>query len=234
MERSEGFLIKKRIYRESDLILTFFTKERGKISGQARNAKKSKKRFGGRLEPFILLDVHFSREENRFDQITDVEFIRAFSNLYDNIESFLLGSFIIEYVDILTAENEASPALYDTAVKTFEKINSDESSLPAVLCFQLNALSICGYEPEILNTVNSSNEISVKFTLSGGGEPANSYTGTGDRDNYRFHTDIIKDPALMEINLSKVAHNIKVLTRYTEYHTEKKFRTSKFLEDLNL
>ena len=38
----------------------------------------------------------------------------------------------------------------------------------------------------------------------------------------------------MEIFLSRVADNIKVLTRYTEYHTEKKFKTSKFLEDFKI
>ncbi|MCA9633967.1 MAG: DNA repair protein RecO, partial [Myxococcales bacterium] len=65
--RSSGLLLSSRVLGEADLILQFFTRDYGRISVIARAARKSRKRFGGALEPFHQLSLEFD------DRGTDVE-----------------------------------------------------------------------------------------------------------------------------------------------------------------
>ena len=58
MDSTEALLLRKTPYRDSDYILSLFTKKLGKINGIARNAKNSMKRFGARLEPFVHISVN--------------------------------------------------------------------------------------------------------------------------------------------------------------------------------
>lgn len=53
-----ALLLRRVEHGESDLVLSLFTKDLGKLSALARGARKSRKRFGGALEPFQTLSVH--------------------------------------------------------------------------------------------------------------------------------------------------------------------------------
>ncbi|MGE0326818.1 MAG: DNA repair protein RecO [Polyangiaceae bacterium] len=57
--RSPALLLHSRVLGEADLILQFFTRDYGRISVIARSARKSRKRFGGALEPFHQLSLEF-------------------------------------------------------------------------------------------------------------------------------------------------------------------------------
>lgn len=230
MENCEALLIKKSTYGEADYIITFFTKELGKQQGFAKSAKKSKKRFGGRLEPFIHLKVDFKLIENRLNSINDVSVIKVYSGIMQSLESFAIGSFVLEYIDIVTSENAESEELFNETIKTFDMLNSNKNLLPTLLKFQLKALELCGYKPS-LETTND--EKKVKFNISEG-SVVSSTNKANNIGIFDFYLDIISNPDLMEIFLAKVASNIKVLTKYTEYHTGKQFKSSKFLEELNL
>jgi DNA repair protein RecO (recombination protein O) len=54
---TEALLLRRVDYGESDLVLTLFTQELGRISALARGARRSRKRFGGVLEPMHTLAV---------------------------------------------------------------------------------------------------------------------------------------------------------------------------------
>lgn len=230
MDTCEALVIKKTPYKESDLIVTFLTKELGKFSGIARNAKKSKKRFGGRLEPFLHLKIDFKQNENKFNSINDVTLIKAYLSIMENLESFMIGSFVLENVDIIAQENEPSEKLFEETLSTLEKLGKQELFLPTLLRFQLKALDISGYKPNLDFPYSNSNN--VGFSISEGG--LNDTKKIDNKDVFEFHVDIINKPELTEIFLGKVATNIKVLTKYTEYHTGKQFKTSQFLGELNL
>ena len=104
MENLESIVIKKSVYGEADYLVTFFTKEIGKVKGIARRAKKSKKRFGGRLEPFIYLNIDITLNEGKFNVVNDVNLIRPFPSIIESLEAFAYGSFVLEHVDLFTIE----------------------------------------------------------------------------------------------------------------------------------
>ena len=230
MDTCEALVIKKTPYKESDLIVTFLTKELGKFSGIARNAKQSKKRFGGRLEPFLHLKLDFKQNENKFNSINDVTLIKAFSSIMENLESFMIGSFVLENLDIIAQENEPSEKLFEETLSTLEKLGNQELLLPTLLKFQLKALEISGYKPNLDFPDSTSHTVGFGISEGGLSDPKK----INNKDVFEFHIDVINKPELMEIFLAKVAADIKVLIKYTEYHTGKQFKTSQFLGELNL
>ncbi len=228
MNTLEALILKKTLYKEADYIVTFFTKELGKISGLARNAKNSKKRFGGRLELFNHLKVDIKQNDNKFNTINDVQIKRSYIGIMENLEAFMIASFVMEHVDFFSSENEQSEELFSETLKTLHEMESGEALLPKLHTFQLNSLKISGYEPDL----ESRDETTANFSISDG-KIVDSLPKT-DNNVYKFHLDIVRNPETMDIFLGKVANNIRVLTKYIEYHTEKQFKTAKFLEEINI
>src|SRR5690242_21338669 len=65
LKESEAIVLRSYPLREADLLVTFFTRAEGKVKGVARAAKKSRKRFGGALEPLTRVRVYWEDRERQ-------------------------------------------------------------------------------------------------------------------------------------------------------------------------
>ncbi len=228
MEKCEALIIKKSVYKESDYLTTLFTKKHGKVKALARNAKKSRKRFGGRLEPFLVLNVDISFNKNRFNVLNYVTLVSSYPNIMGSVESFLIANFVLEHLDIFACEGQSNEELFNETVKTFERMNKGHDLFLVLLNFQLNLLEISGIKPDF----NECSSDAAIFDIVDG--YLHNKAGRSENERYRlFHTDIITRPELMEVSSDKVVHNVKVLTGYIEYHAERKFKSSEFLGELS-
>ena len=229
MENLNSIVIKKSVYGEADYLVTFFTREIGKVKGIARQAKKSKKRFGGRLEQFNHLKLDITINENKFNIVNDVNLVKAYHSIPASLETFAFGSFVLEHVDLFTYENEKSEQLFDATINIFDLIEKRENILPALLNYQLTLLRVNGIQPNF----GEINAKEVKLDITNGNVYDLSENKKGDKF-YKFHLDIIKNEEYMDIFLGKVSDNIKALTKYLECQNEAEFKTSKFLEELRI
>lgn len=235
MDSTEALLLRKTPYRDSDYILSLFTKDLGKISGIARNAKNSMKRFGARLEPFVHISVNLKETGREFKLIQDTDTIQVFSSFTENIELFTLGNLLLETIDVLTPRESPNEEMFELLINTLEAMNSKEPPLPIVLQFQLQALSISGYEPNLYTCAKCEEQIEGDsyFSINGGGTVC--FKCAGDKKNgLIFSKDFLLDRDLMESNLEKVLKYIKLFIKFTERHTEKELKSGKFIEELKL
>src|SRR5215470_19013732 len=65
LKESEAIVLRTYPLRESDLLVTLFTRLEGKVRGVAKAAKKSKRRFGGALEPLTYVTAHWEEKEKQ-------------------------------------------------------------------------------------------------------------------------------------------------------------------------
>src|SRR5437870_8951996 len=65
IKESEALVLRTYPFRESDLLVTLFTRVEGKVRGVARAAKKSRRRFGGALEPLTYIKVAYDDRERQ-------------------------------------------------------------------------------------------------------------------------------------------------------------------------
>lgn len=234
MKSSEAFLLRKIEYGEADYIVSLFTRDFGKIRGIAKNAKKSRRRFGGRLEPFIHLRVRFREKPGGMRFIEDAETIRAFSGLMKDVEPFMWGSFILENVDVLLPEEEPNGDIFELLVHTLSALDSGKSPIPSTLGFQLSLLSLSGYKPNLYNCVRCGKPIERGFfSIEKGGFFCNECKGDRANGSVVSSKDLNtgKDP-IDEANVEAALEYIRLLSKFTEYHTGKEIRSYKLLEEL--
>src|SRR6202047_3996087 len=65
LRESEAIVLRSYPLREADLLVTIFTRTEGKVHGVARSAKKSKRRFGGALEPLTYVRAFYEDRERQ-------------------------------------------------------------------------------------------------------------------------------------------------------------------------
>lgn len=229
---SEAFLIRKIPYGDADYVLTLFTRDYGKIAGFAKHARKSRKRFGGRLEPFIQFRVRMKDKSRDMYFIEDADTIRVYHSFMENIELFLWGSFMLESLDALLPKDSPNEELFEILVNALRELDEGMSVLPVVLEFQLRILSASGYEPnfEMCSVCDKPVEGEARFSVERGGVVCGECSDS--KKGIMVSGNILRDRESMEMNLSKVLQYIKLFTTFTEYHTERKLKTSQFIEEL--
>src|SRR5258708_12508304 len=78
LKESEAIVLRTYPLRESDLLVTLFTRLEGKVRGVARAAKKSRRGFGGSLEPLTYVKVgHDDRERHELARLYSLEVLES-------------------------------------------------------------------------------------------------------------------------------------------------------------
>src|SRR6516162_9574310 len=113
LKESEAIVLRTYPLRESDLLVTLFTRAEGKVKGVARAAKKSKKRFGGALEPMTYVRAFYDdrerRELARLDACEVLESPLAAEVTYERATAL---AHIAELLDELMPDREANDAVF--------------------------------------------------------------------------------------------------------------------------
>ena len=224
METCEALVLRKSSYGEADLLVTLFSRELGKFRALAKNAKKSRKRFGGRLDFFNHLAIDVTLNKRRFNLIGDVTLKESYREITESVDSFVTGTRVLELLDLFTPEQEPAGELFDLAADTLGFLSKKREPYSVFLVFLLRALTLCGYRPDL----RFDKEKNIAGFDVEGGRLGNFEKTRGGKNVYPFHMDIMRHPEIMEANLEKVKNNIQVLTRYAEYRTGRHFEKTGF------
>ena len=139
--------------READLLVTLFTRVEGKVRGVARSAKKSKRRFGGALEPLTYVrafyDVRERQELARLDACEVLESPLASEVSYPR--AVALGH-IAELLDELLPDREANDAVFRLTLSVLHVLTGPEIWMP-VTYFDLWLTRLVGFLPELSECV---------------------------------------------------------------------------------
>ncbi len=145
-----AYLLRAHSYGESDRIVTFITEDFGKITGIAKGAKRSQRRFAGTLEPFVKVRLAFrQRGHGDLAFLERCEFLAAFRSFASDLERFAHGSYILELTDRLVLGREPGTEIFrlvDTAMTLLEQYGSRATILRA---FELHMLDASGYRPNL-------------------------------------------------------------------------------------
>lgn len=160
LKQSDAIVLRTYPLREADLLVTLFTREEGKIKGVARSAKKSKRRFGGALEPLTRVRAYYDQKQGQ-------ELVRLDS--CDVIESPLMHaidyertialSYVAEVLDGLLPDHEPNDDVFRLTLTVLPHLEEGNIWMPLTyfnlwmtrlmgLLPDLGACIVCG---EILN-----------------------------------------------------------------------------------
>ena len=149
LKESEAIILRSYPLRESDLLVTLLTRAEGKIHGVARAAKKSRRRFGGALEPLTYVRAHYEdrerRELSRLDSCEVLESPLASEVTYPRAVAL---AHVAELLDELLPEREPNDAVFRLALTVLAALRGSKMWLP-VTYFELWMTRLMGYLPDL-------------------------------------------------------------------------------------
>ncbi len=137
-------------YGDADRIVALLTRESGILSGYARNARNSKRRFGGALHPFSRLRITWQqRRRGGLPQLAEVELLDGAHGLMADLDAMALAAYGCELIRALWPEAQPVPELYDLLQAFLEALagSSDHDTLR--LLMELRLLDGAGLLPHI-------------------------------------------------------------------------------------
>jgi DNA repair protein RecO (recombination protein O) len=150
LRSDEAIVLRTHPIGEADLVVTFLTKEEGKIVGVARSGRRSRKRFGDALAPLTQGTAHWSEREGReLVRLDRFDVTTSFSRLMASLEWFYLFAYVAEVADTLAREREPDERFFRLL-----RAASDGSlaGVPATVIrrwFELWSLRLHGLLPEL-------------------------------------------------------------------------------------
>jgi DNA repair protein RecO (recombination protein O) len=137
-------------YGEADRIVTFLTRERGRLKGIARSAKRSRKRFGAALELLCKVQLRFvERPGAELARLEGCDLVDAYPGLRSDLRRLAAATYAAEVAREAAREREAAPALFDLLDQFLARLACQPFDLGLVRVFELRALTLLGWRPEL-------------------------------------------------------------------------------------
>ena len=147
---SETFVLRTYPFREADLIVSFFTRDQGKLRGVARRARRPKSAFGSGLERLSQVRMaYFLRENAELANLTSCELIDSQFGLQADYTCSLALDYFTEVTDQLMPPHEPNEKYFRLLKATLEFLRSGGNVWSAVDYFTVWSVRLAGVLPEL-------------------------------------------------------------------------------------
>ena len=166
--REHAIVLRTHKLGEADRILVLMTEGRGKVRAVAKGVRKTKSRFGGRLEPTRHVAV-LMYEGRELDVVNQAETVDHFRAIREDLDRLARAHSLLEAVDQLAQEREANPALYRMLLGALRTLAARDAPL-VVPAFFWKVLALEGFQPMVdVCVACGADEPIVAFDLEEGG-----------------------------------------------------------------
>ncbi len=144
-----AFVLKRWDLGESDQLVSFLSFGRGKVKGIAKGAKRSKKRFGGLLSPFLLVQIDYFENPNRdLVRIEGCGLIHYYAPIYGDLEKLLIGCCALEFLERVLPERGELEEWFSLLASCLGWLSRPAEAGPALWVFFAKALHLFGVQPQ--------------------------------------------------------------------------------------
>lgn len=231
--RDEGVVLRTYKLAEADRIVVLFTRGRGRIRAVAKGVRRTRSKFGSRLEPGSVVQLQLYEGRN-LDIVTQAERVVAFTNLRANLDSYGRAAVLLETIDSVMVEGESNPAVYKMLTGALQELERAGNPL-VVPAFVARLLVLEGVQPLVDACVRcGATEGLTSIQIHEGGVLCrNCPSGVPISDGARL--------ALSNLFQGRVRHVLdgteapiaieleNVAARLIEQHTERRLRSSTVL-----
>ena len=206
---SESFILQTYPFREADLVVSFFTRDQGKLRGVARRARRTKSSFGSGLERLSHATVSYYQKENReLVSLNSCELVHSQFALASNYESSVALDYLAEVSEQLLPLNETNERHFRLLAAVLEYLRAGGNAWTAVTYFALFAVRLAGFLPD-LRVKEESRAIAMEMLVT----PISQLTPR-------------------QWTKETAADLRRLLNRLIEEHVERKLRSAPILESI--
>lgn len=145
--RVEAVVLNHRSLGEADKLLTLYTRERGKVRGVARGARRPRNRFLATSQPFSQVELLLYQGKGLY-YVSQSELVTSFYALREQLERMAAAAYVCELLEVLVEEACPQPRLFALLVATLHLLTATSDLRPALRHFELGLLEEVGWGPE--------------------------------------------------------------------------------------
>jgi len=135
---------------ESDRLVTFYSRDFGKIRGVAKSARRMRSRFGSALELCTLGElVFFDGGRSELVRVDHFDITRPFDRVRENLEKLAQAAWMIECVARLTAERDRHVALFGLLVRGLRALDGPRQPTRVAMAFGVRCVEALGHRPRL-------------------------------------------------------------------------------------
>lgn len=147
---SESFVLRTYPFREADLIVSFFTRDQGKLRGVARRVRRPKSPFGSSLERLSHVNLaYFQKESHELVSINSAELIHSQFALASQYDTSVALDYLAEVSEQMLPAAEVNERHFRLMIAVLEYLRAGGSVWPAVTYFNLWTVRLAGFLPEM-------------------------------------------------------------------------------------
>lgn len=182
--KTEGIVLRSMRLREADRIIHLYTGTHGRVNAVVKGVRRTKSRFGGRLEPFFRVRLVLYEGRGELHTVTQAEAVEWYPRLREHGGAILAAGTACESVLRMFGDGEANAAAYNLLCHELQLLDAEPGQAGAanLLAFRLKLLLAAGFLPELSDCARCGGPIppatagsargpgaSVRFSSAAGG-----------------------------------------------------------------
>lgn len=232
--RDDAVVLRTHKLGEADRIIVLLTRGRGKVRSVAKGVRRTKSKFGSRLEPGSIIQVQLYEGRN-LDTVTQVQRTETPPQARTDLSHYGRLTVLLEIIDSVTVEGESNPALFKLLTGAIRELGRRPNPM-IVPAFAMRLLALEGVQPSFDHCVRCGlSEDVVGVNLAEGGVICRNCPPTGERMSSEALAVFRALSAgrvrhVLDETPSTVQHDVESLAgRMVEQYLERRLKTSSVL-----
>jgi DNA repair protein RecO (recombination protein O) len=143
---SQAIIMRIKEFGETDLLVTFFTPDKGRLKGIAKGARKSRKRFVNCLDVFCLAELDYSlKREGSLYFLNSGRLINAYPGIRSDFAILSKASYMVELTEILFPWGVADRKMFELLKSSLDALAEVGKGDIMPFIFEVKAMSLGGY-----------------------------------------------------------------------------------------
>lgn len=244
--KTEGLVIKRADFRETSLIVLFYTKDYGKINLLFKGIKNSADKFRTNLEPFSYNEVIFYKKKNTTLYLaSQCDLKDDFSNLRNDLDKVGFASSIMELIDTVMPLEDSNEDVFNLALESLKNMSNYPYPDKILTIFKIKLLDLAGFKPHLDSCISCQEKIitQAKFSITLGGllcpncfkkdlKARPIFRGT-TATILHIEKNSLEDNLRLGINPQIKRELDYILDAFLEFHLDKKLKTQKYMLEIN-
>src|ERR671921_628544 len=129
--KSKGIVLRSIRYGEADRILDLYTLDAGLVSAIAKGIRRTKSRFGARLEPLSCVDF-VAYHGRTLDTVTQAETLRSFHSVREDLARFEAAAGMVGSVRALSGGDEADRRVFNLLYNALDTLEGSDAGFESI------------------------------------------------------------------------------------------------------
>ena len=229
--RTEAIVLRSLRYGEADRILHLYTPMRGRVSAIAKGVRRTRSRFGGRLEPFSLVDLQLHEGRSDLLTVTGADTIRAHAHLRDAAAALDAAGRACDAVARLFESGDPHPEVFHLLGNELRLLEDEPAmaTLANQLAFRLKLLVAAGFGPQLSACAScGEREHLVGFSGAAGGVVCEASAFALDESAHGFMVEALGRPLAQtpQTELRALRQVERAVTDLAEHHGHVRLRAA--------